>query len=700
MSNIVEDIVIPESPRVINGQQVYIYVPVASTSSKGISSYYELHFVVDEEGQVQLNTKYLEDFCDILIGRETYALSSRIYELERLNNTFGVKHSISLDSSTYVLTLISTDPRGNVISTSTVDLPIEKLVSNVLYNKGTKELTITFQNGENVIINMEVLVSDLVKTVDSINQQVSKISEDVNNLSNDVAKLDNDLTTIDKDLTTIDEDLESLKVNASEMEERINTLENLTLTYTEDNSTAYVKTVPALVAPKAVLSQISGMTYKVAIKNDNVLDGGVLSSNLTSFYVDEKEYRNRIKYLIVDKPLAEGVTVVAFDENDIGRSINTGETYVDLSGLNVFYIQLIGEATVSFIFTESLIQYEPAYFTELRDSKVTAIESHGANLLDASKCDNKDFFVDNKDGTYTITYVNGKRYSNWTPLHSPANKSIWLFGKKLSGALDVSAQFHFADDSYKALGPIKDNWLYLSPSADVVEVRFYTNQGVAEGTTCTIGDVIISNAKETPYKPYREPITYPIPEAIQNIDGYGMTDTTISFSENKVTLTQLSTKGAYLPNMNWLTNNEYDDYISFYILKTELNPAMLEKPNVIFDAIGYEVIPYSSSLVPDGEYVWYSTASIGIFISKSNLANYGELTDRTTKINTFKAWLTDNPVEILYELAEPITTDISDSLEGFDGLIEVEGRGKLKFVNEHGNAVPSAVAYVTRRRDD
>lgn len=693
MSNIVEDIVIPESPRVINGQQVYIYVPVASTSSKGISSYYELHFVVDEEGQVQLNTKYLEDFCDTLISRETYALSSRIYELERLNNTFGVKHSISLDSSTYVLTLISTDPRGNVISTSTVDLPIEKLVSNVLYNEDTKELTITFQNGENVIINMEVLVSDLVKTVDSINQQVSKISEDVNNLSNDVAKLDNDLTTINGNLTTINKGLESLEANASEMEERINILENLTLTYTEDNSTAYVKTVPALVAPKAVLSQISGMTYKVAIKNDNVLDGGVLSGNLNTFTPNE-DYKDRIKYLIIDKPLPEGITVVAFNENDVGRDINAGETYVDLSGFNVFYIQLIGEATVNFIFTENLIPYEPAYFTELRDSKVTAIESYGANMIPFP------FLSGNKtENGITLTCNDGTIIGNGTAtadvtfiLAVIALKGTYT----LSGTVGGSAKTYYmavGSSDYADIG----NGITRTYSEEMSQNIFIR---IVNGTTLNnvvFKPMLNKGSTAAPYAPYRaEPIIYPIPEAIQNIGGYGMTDTTVSFSDNRVT--QLCAKGTFLPTMNWLTNNEYDDYISFYILKTELNPAMLGEPfNVTFEATGYEVIPYSSSLVPDAECVWYSTASIGVFISKSNLAKYGELIDRPTKINTFKAWLADNPIEILYQLSEPITTDISTLLEGFDGLIEVEGGGMLKFANTHENAVPSTVCYVTRR---
>jgi hypothetical protein len=48
-----------------------------------------------------------------------------------------------------------------------------------------------------------------------------------------------------------------------------------------------------------------------------------------------------------------------------------------------------------------------------------------------------------------------------------------------------------------------------------------------------------------------------------------------------------------------------------------------------------------------------------------------------------------------YILGTPEVTDISDILPA-DNYIEVEGGGTLTFVNEHSQAVPSAVTFVTK----
>ena len=47
---------------------------------------------------------------------------------------------------------------------------------------------------------------------------------------------------------------------------------------------------------------------------------------------------------------------------------------------------------------------------------------------------------------------------------------------------------------------------------------------------------------------------------------------------------------------------------------------------------------------------------------------------------------------LVYELAEPIVTDISDLITA-DNLIGVEGNGTITFENEYGYAVPSEVTY-------
>lgn len=68
-----------------------------------------------------------------------------------------------------------------------------------------------------------------------------------------------------------------------------------------------------------------------------------------------------------------------------------------------------------------------------------------------------------------------------------------------------------------------------------------------------------------------------------------------------------------------------------------------------------------------------------------------------TDAATFKAAMSG--VMLVYELAEPIVTDISDLITA-DNLIGVEGGGTLTFENEYGYAVPSTVEYITAESDE
>lgn len=61
-------------------------------------------------------------------------------------------------------------------------------------------------------------------------------------------------------------------------------------------------------------------------------------------------------------------------------------------------------------------------------------------------------------------------------------------------------------------------------------------------------------------------------------------------------------------------------------------------------------------------------------------------------IDEFKAILSTKPLVVVYELAEPIITDISDILPA-DNFIGVEGGGTITVVNEYEYAVPTEITY-------
>lgn len=69
------------------------------------------------------------------------------------------------------------------------------------------------------------------------------------------------------DKTFVEEKLLPLAKKQTALEERVTDLESLTLTYIEDGSTAYEKSVPANVGSKALIKAIGGATERVTSKN-------------------------------------------------------------------------------------------------------------------------------------------------------------------------------------------------------------------------------------------------------------------------------------------------------------------------------------------------------------------------------------------------------------------------------------------------
>lgn len=74
----------------------------------------------------------------------------------------GNKIDVTVNSSTYVMTLDLKDKNDNVLSTGSVDLPIESMIINVTYDSEKKELKFTLQNGNVIEVPLNDLISGLV----------------------------------------------------------------------------------------------------------------------------------------------------------------------------------------------------------------------------------------------------------------------------------------------------------------------------------------------------------------------------------------------------------------------------------------------------------------------------------------------------------------------------------------------------------
>lgn len=92
----------------------------------------------------------------------------------------GNKIDLSINSTTYVVTLKLKDKNNNVLSTGTIDLPLESVVVSGSYDKTTKEVVLTLQNGSTVRFSVADLVSGLQTEITNANKLSADLVDDTN----------------------------------------------------------------------------------------------------------------------------------------------------------------------------------------------------------------------------------------------------------------------------------------------------------------------------------------------------------------------------------------------------------------------------------------------------------------------------------------------------------------------------------------
>lgn len=92
----------------------------------------------------------------------------------------GAAIELNINSSTYVMTLNLKNSAGQVISTGSIDLPIESMVVNASYNSANKTIVLTLQNGNTISFSVADLVSGLQTEITSINKLSSDLVDDTN----------------------------------------------------------------------------------------------------------------------------------------------------------------------------------------------------------------------------------------------------------------------------------------------------------------------------------------------------------------------------------------------------------------------------------------------------------------------------------------------------------------------------------------
>lgn len=104
-----------------------------------------------------------------------YDDSDLVKKIDNINGNFknyslitetGNKLDLTIDSKTYIMTLKLKDKDDNILSTGSVDLPIESMIINVTYDNDNEKLTFTLQNGSVIDVPLDSLISGLVNETD------------------------------------------------------------------------------------------------------------------------------------------------------------------------------------------------------------------------------------------------------------------------------------------------------------------------------------------------------------------------------------------------------------------------------------------------------------------------------------------------------------------------------------------------------
>lgn len=94
-------------------------------------------------------------------------IDKRFKEIDALLAAAGVSIETSLDTSNYHLTVSLKNRKGTTLSSGTIDLPIESLITNGSYANGV--LTLTLQSGSVIPVDISSIISGLVPDNRTIN---------------------------------------------------------------------------------------------------------------------------------------------------------------------------------------------------------------------------------------------------------------------------------------------------------------------------------------------------------------------------------------------------------------------------------------------------------------------------------------------------------------------------------------------------
>ena len=172
--NVVEDIKVNGTSLEVEEKAVNIPVP---TELKDLTDDSTHRTVTDTEKNTWNNKANMSDIPDVsgFITKDVNNLTNYT-----LKTATGSLIDLEINSSNYVVSLNLKDIDGNIISTDTIDLPLENVVVGGSYDATNKKIVLTLENGNTVDIPVGDLIAGLQTEITSQNKLASDLVDDSN----------------------------------------------------------------------------------------------------------------------------------------------------------------------------------------------------------------------------------------------------------------------------------------------------------------------------------------------------------------------------------------------------------------------------------------------------------------------------------------------------------------------------------------
>ena len=132
---------------------------------------------MDENADIEISLSDNND-VDIAMEETMYInIDSQVIEemqedIAELQADSGASIVLSINSSTYVMTLQLKNKAGTVVSSGSIDLPLESMIINGTYDDQTKKLILTLQSGNTI----EISLADIISGLENASNKVTTLS--------------------------------------------------------------------------------------------------------------------------------------------------------------------------------------------------------------------------------------------------------------------------------------------------------------------------------------------------------------------------------------------------------------------------------------------------------------------------------------------------------------------------------------------